>query len=357
MNLDRSFWKNKKVLLTGHTGFKGGWLSVILSHLNAKVFGYSLEAEEQSFFNRTNLKSLINHYEGDIRNLDEFMEYERAIKPEILIHLAAQPLVIKSYKDPIETFSTNVMGTVNILEAIRKSCSIKSGVIITTDKCYENANIKRGYRENDPMGGHDPYSSSKGAAELAIASYQKSFFSKELYKEIGIAIGSVRAGNIIGGGDWSNNRLIPDLIRAATSNKIAQIRNPSATRPWQHVLEPLSGYLFVAQKLFEEGPSGSDNWNFGPTMKDIEPVSKVADLFCKSWGEGLSWKQEKNISLHEAENLSLDITKARKKLGWVPKWRLNYAIDKVVGWHRKEMQNKDVLGETLNQIKEYFDKN
>ena len=357
MNLDRSFWKNKKVLLTGHTGFKGGWLSVILSHLNAKVFGYSLEAEKQSFFNRTNLKSLINHYEGDIRNLDEFMEYERATKPEILIHMAAQPLVIKSYKDPIETFSTNVMGTVNILEAIRKSSSIKSGVIITTDKCYENTNIKRGYRENDPMGGHDPYSSSKGAAELAIASYQKSFFSKELYKEIGIAIGSVRAGNIIGGGDWSNNRLIPDLIRAATSNKIAQIRNPSATRPWQHVLEPLSGYLFVAQKLFEEGPSGSDNWNFGPTMKDIEPVSKVADLFCKSWGENLSWKQEKSFSLHEAESLSLDITKARKTLGWVPKWRLNYAIDRVVDWHKEEMQNKDMLGVTLNQIKEHFDDN
>jgi len=355
MNLDRSFWKNKKILLTGHTGFKGGWLSVILTHLDAKVFGYSLEAEKHSFFNRTNLKSLINHYEGDIRNLDEFMEYERATKPEILIHLAAQPLVIKSYKDPIETFSTNVMGTVNILEAIRRSSSIKSGVIITTDKCYENTNIKRGYRENDPMGGHDPYSSSKGAAELVIASYQKSFFSIEFYKQKGIAIGSVRAGNVIGGGDWSENRLIPDLIRAATSNKILQIRNPTATRPWQHVLEPLSGYLLVAQKLFEKGPSGSDNWNFGPTKQDIKSVSLVADLFCKSWGGGLSWKQEKSFSLHEAESLSLDITKARKTLGWFPKWNINYAIDKVVDWHKKEMQNKDILGTTLNQIIEYFD--
>ena len=357
MNLDKSFWKNKKVLLTGHTGFKGGWLSVLLTHLNAKVFGYSLEAEEQSFFNETNLKSFINHYEGDIRNLDELMEYERAMKPEILIHMAAQPLVIKSYKDPIETFSTNVMGTVNILEAIRRSSSIKSGVIITTDKCYENTNIKRGYRENDPMGGHDPYSSSKGCAELVIASYQKSFFSIEFYKQKGIAIGSVRAGNVIGGGDWSENRLIPDLIRAAISSKIVQVRNPTAIRPWQHVLEPLSGYLLVAQKLFEEGPSGSDNWNFGPTRQDIKPVSLVADLFCKAWGEGLSWKQEKSFSLHEAEILSLNITKARKTLEWAPKWKLNYAIDKVVDWHRKEIKNKDMIGVTLNQIKEYFDDN
>ena len=355
MTLNTKFWKDKKVFLTGHTGFKGGWISVFLSYLGAKVLGYSLEAHQQSFFNQVNLKTILNHHIGDIRDLHDLIETEKRFKPDILIHMAAQPLVIESYRDPITTFSTNVIGTANVLELVRRSSSIRSGVIITTDKCYENKNLSRGYREDDPMGGFDPYSSSKGSAELVISSYQRSFFSKEHFIKGSAAVASVRSGNVIGGGDWAEDRLIPDLIRSVGTKEKAKIRNPEATRPWQHVLEPLSGYLMVAEKLYKEGPSAAaDCWNFGPKKKDILTVSRVADMFCKAWGENLSWSKESKTVYHEAQNLSLDITKARTTLGWVPKWSLSDAIEKIVEWHKAQMAQKDCFKLSVNQVKEFL---
>ena len=353
MQIEKGFWKNKKVLLTGHTGFKGSWLTILLSHLEAHVLGFSLPAEKKSLFNKTKILSLIEHEIGDIRNLDHLIKVEKNFSPDILIHMAAQPLVIRSYEDPIETFSTNVMGTVNVLEVIRQSKTITSGVIITTDKCYENKNLKRGYKETDPMGGYDPYSSSKGSAELIISSYQRSFFSQSnnLRRP---AIAPVRAGNVIGGGDYAKNRLIPDLIRSIGSLKPINIRSPQATRPWQHVLEPLSGYLLVAQKLSLEGPSSSHSWNFGPRKSDIKPVSYIAELFCQLWGEGLSWVSANNSGYHEAENLSLDISKAKSSLGWKPKWNLEQAVGKVVAWHKADMKKEDLKKISLKQIKEYL---
>lgn len=354
MLLNKNFWKNKKVFLTGHTGFKGGWLSLFLNHLEAEVYGFSLEPEKDSFFNQVNLGEVVGHNLGDIRDLSSLIEAENRFRPDILIHMAAQSLVIESYKDPINTFSTNVMGTVNILEVIRKSKSLRSGVIITTDKCYENQNLSRGYREDDPMGGFDPYSSSKGSAELVIKSYQRSFLNEETFKEGSASIASVRAGNVIGGGDWAEDRLIPDLLRSVETKRKTKVRNPNATRPWQHVLEPLSGYLIVAEKLYKEGPSGSDCWNFGPKQEDIVKVSQVADMFCKAWGENLSWNEDNTPIYHEAYNLSLDITKARETLSWVPKWSLFKAINKVVEWHKAQLTGRDVYDMSVKQIKEFL---
>jgi len=354
MNLDRDFWKGKKVFLTGDSGFKGGWLSVLLKYLDADIYGFSLPPLDQSFYNKVHLGSVISHKDGDIRNAEDLLYSEKEFAPDILIHMAAQPLVIRSYKDPVETFSTNVMGTVNTLELIRESNSINAGVIITTDKCYENKNLTRGYTEEDPMGGHDPYSSSKGSAELIISSYQRSFFSKEDYKQTHKAIGAVRAGNVIGGGDYSENRLIPDFIRSIDLQEPVEIRNPSATRPWQHVLEPLVGYLMVAEKLYKEGPSESDCWNFGPKIEDIVSVSEVADLFCNTWGEGLAWNLGEAPVYHEAKNLSLDINKAQATLGWKPKWGLNQTIDKIVEWYKKDINGLNALDSTFLQIEEYL---
>jgi len=354
MLLDKSFWKNKKILLTGHTGFKGGWLLVFLQSLGANVLGVSLKAEKKSFFTETNLQESSQGLVQDIRDLNKMLEIERTFQPEVLIHLAAQPLVIESYKDPITTFTTNIIGTANILEIIRLSSSIKSGVIITTDKCYENRNLTRGYKEDDPMGGHDPYSSSKGSAELVISSYQRSFFTKEDFNAGSAAIGSVRAGNVIGGGDWGKDRLIPDLVKSAENKSKVKIRNPSATRPWQHVLEPLYGYLLVAEKLFNQGPTGSDNWNFGPKQEDVRKVSTVADMFCDSWGDDLSWSKG-DPAFHEAANLMLDITKSKETLGWEPRWPLSKAIDKIVDWHKAHLKDQDCLSITKDQIVEFID--
>ncbi|MDG2061388.1 MAG: CDP-glucose 4,6-dehydratase [SAR86 cluster bacterium] len=354
MSFDKDFWRQKKVFITGHTGFKGGWLAALLKYLEADVLGFSLPAEEESFFNKTNIRASLSHNEGDIRNLDDLIELEKNFSPDILLHLAAQPLVIRSYEDPIETYSTNIMGTVNILELIRQSQSIRSGVIITTDKCYENNDLERGYVESDPMGGHDPYSSSKGSAELVISSYQRSFFSQDHYSEHGKAIGSARAGNVVGGGDYAENRLIPDFVRSIATKSSMEIRSPHSTRPWQHVLEPLIGYLMVGQRLFEKGPSSSDCWNFGPQKDDIRKVSEVADLFCNSWGESLSWVSTDSAKYHEAKNLSLDINKAKETLGWEPKWNLKETIEKVVDWYKEEMSGKDSLDKTFNQISDYL---
>ena len=357
MILKKSFWKGKKVFLTGHTGFKGGWMSIFLSHLGAEVLGFSLKAQKKSFFNQVKLGSFLHHNEGDIRDLSSLRKVEKKFKPEILIHMAAQPLVIESYEDPVTTYSTNVMGTVNILELIRNSSSLKAGVIITTDKCYENRGLSRGYKETDRMGGYDPYSSSKGSAELIINSYQRSFFSKKQNKKGSTCIASVRAGNVIGGGDWAEDRLIPDLVRAAEKREGVKIRNPDAIRPWQHVIEPLLGYLLVAEKLYNKGPSGSDNWNFGPKRKDLAKVSEVADLFCSYWGDNLSWLKDSSSIYHEADNLSLNIKKARETLGWVPKWTLAYAIKKTVEWHRKKLSSRELFNLSVNQIKEYLQNN
>lgn len=354
-----SFWKDKKVFLTGHTGFKGGWLSIWLTSMGAKVTGYSLEPfTKPNFFQVANVKSLMHQsIISDIRNLDTLKASLINSNAEIVFHLAAQPLVRYSYSNPIETYSTNVMGTVNLLESIRQSNSVRSSVIVTTDKCYENKEWAWGYRENEPMGGHDPYSSSKGCAELVTNAYKESYFSKNNYLSHRHALASARAGNVIGGGDWSLDRLIPDAIKAFEKDEPLIIRNPLATRPWQHVLEPLSGYLILAQNLYEKGMEFSGPWNFGPKDDDNRSVQEVIEVLIKNWGNSARWELEGNEQPHEAFLLKLDCSKARKNLSWVPKWNLEIAINKIVQWHQAYHVGQDVLKISLEQIQAYQSNN
>jgi CDP-glucose 4,6-dehydratase len=276
MQFDKQFWKNKRVFLTGHTGFKGSWLSIWLDSLGANVHGYSLKPPtDPSLFNLCSIDRFTNSTIGDIRNRDLLKATLQKAQPEIVFHLAAQPLVRESFKNPVETYETNVMGTVNLLDAVRACPSVKAVVIVTTDKCYENREWHWGYRENDPMGGYDPYSSSKGCAELVTAAYRQSFFNPKDFDNHHIAVASARAGNVIGGGDWALDRLVPDCLKAILDGRKIIVRNPHAIRPWQHVLEPLRGYLLLAQKLFENGPQFAEAWNFGPDDRDCRPVIDV----------------------------------------------------------------------------------
>jgi CDP-glucose 4,6-dehydratase len=290
---------------------------------------------------------------GDIRDLAQLKKVFAEHKPEIVIHMAAQPLVRYSYVEPVETYSTNVMGTVNLLEAVRSTGSVRAVVNVTTDKCYENREWVWGYRENEAMGGYDPYSSSKGCAELVTAAYRKSYFHSEKYKEHGVAIASGRAGNVIGGGDWADDRLIPDIMRAITGGKPVHIRNPNAIRPWQHVLEPLSGYLILAQKLFEDGATYAEGWNFGPNDEDAKPVQWIVEKLTQSWDEGASWLLDGGDHPHEAHYLKLDCSKAKARLNWYPRWHLEEALSKIVEWQRKYHQREHMQAVTLEQIEIY----
>jgi CDP-glucose 4,6-dehydratase len=350
----QNFWQGKKVLVTGHTGFKGSWLSLWLQYSGAEVTGFSLEPPTNpSLFIKANVADQMSSIIGDIRDLALVKKVFLETQPEIVFHMAAQPLVRYSYLEPVETYATNVMGTLHVLEGIRSINSVRSAVMITTDKCYENKEWSWGYRENEPMGGYDPYSSSKGCAELLIASYRNSYFPNSHYPQHRTAIASARAGNVIGGGDWAEDRLIPDIMRAIMQGKPVNIRNPHAIRPWQHVLEPLSGYLMLAQKLFEEGASHAEGWNFGPNDADAKPVSWIVDHLTKSWGEGASWVIDGGAHPHEAHYLKLDCSKAKMRLDWYPCWHLEETLDKIVTWHKAYQENNNMREITLKQIADY----
>ncbi|MBU3637577.1 CDP-glucose 4,6-dehydratase [Polynucleobacter sp. es-MAR-4] len=353
--VDANFWQGKTVFLTGHTGFKGSWLSLWLSSLGAKVCGYALApSTTPNLFTVLNLQDSLKYSQiADIRDLDALQKAVIKAQPDIVIHMAAQPLVRYSYTHPVETYATNVMGTLNLLESLRSIDSARATVVVTTDKCYENNERLAGYQEHEPMGGHDPYSNSKGCAELVTAAYRRSFFSADQYLEHHNAIASARAGNVIGGGDWSEDRLIPDAIKAFEANKPLIIRNTLATRPWQHVLEPLSGYLVLAQALYEEGTAFAQGWNFGPKDSDARPVQEVVELLISAWGSPASWVHDGSEHPHEAKSLKLNITKARENLGWVPKWTLETAIEKIAHWQKAYQNKRDMKSISLNQIREY----
>lgn len=357
MVIDSGFWKSKKVLLTGHTGFKGAWLSIWLKSLNVELVGYSLlPPTSPSLFETANVANGMTSIIGDILDFENFKSVVKKHKPEIVIHMAAQSLVHESYKKPLETYATNIMGTVNILEAIRQVGNVKVIVNVTSDKCYENKEQEKGYLEEDKLGGYDPYSSSKGCAELVTSSYRNSFFNFNPLKDFsghGVALASARAGNVIGGGDWASDRIIPDIIRAIFNSKSLKIRNPNAKRPWQHVLEPLSGYMLLTEKLWHEGKKYASPWNFGPEDADIKPVSWIVEYFNENWGDKFSWEIDKDEKPHETQCLKLDATKAKTKLGWKPKWNIETALDKTVKWYRAFKDKKDICEFTLSQIKEY----
>lgn len=349
---DPAFWRGRRVFLTGHTGFKGGWLAVWLRALGAEVSGFALDpSTEPNFFKHVARSQLHDSRIGDIRELDTLRHEMRRADPEIVFHLAAQPLVRHSYVDPVGTYATNVMGTVNLLESLRACPKVRAAVIVTTDRCYENREWPWGYRENEPMGGHDPYSNSKGCAELVTAAYRASFFESGGSTT---AIATARAGNVIGGGDWSKDRLVPDLLQAFEAGRSALVRNPTAVRPWQHVLEPLHGYLVLAQRLHAEGARFAEAWNFGPYDSDTQPVSWIAERLAAHWGVGSAWHTEpQSKAPHEATWLKLDCSKARQTLGWLPRWSLDRALEMIVAWHRAMLDGQDMLAYSLRQIEDY----
>ena len=352
--MNAAFWQGKRVFLTGHTGFKGGWLSLWLQQLGAEVTGYALEAPTTpSLFEVANVARGMVSIIGDVRDGEALKRVMAQARPEIVIHMAAQPLVRYSYVNPVETYATNVMGVVNLLEAVRATPGVRSVVNVTSDKCYENREWPWGYRENEAMGGYDPYSNSKGCAELVTAGYRSSFFNAEKYAEHGIALGSGRAGNVIGGGDWAMDRLIPDMLRAIGAGQPVMIRNPHSIRPWQHVLEPLSGYLTLAEKLYTEGPVHAEGWNFGPHDTDAKPVEWIIERMTHEWGAGASWSLDGQDHPHEATYLKLDCSKARGQLGWHPRWDIGQTIAKIVEWHKACDQGADMRAMTLAQITTY----
>jgi CDP-glucose 4,6-dehydratase len=355
--VDPHFWSGKNIFLTGHTGFKGGWLAVWLSSMGAKVTGYSLPPNtEPNLYSAAKIKSICERSNfGDIRNLEQLKFALAQSNPEVVIHMAAQPLVRYSYDNPVETYSTNVMGTVHVLEAVRACESVKAVIVVTSDKCYENKGWLWGYRETDSIGGYDPYSNSKGCTELVVSAYCQSFFPEHAFLSHGVGIATGRAGNVIGGGDWSSDRLIPDAIKAFRANKPLMIRNPKAVRPWQHVLEPLSGYLVLAQSLYEHGASFNGGWNFGPRDVDMRSVREVIDLLIKQWGHSAAWLQDGQEQPHEAHLLKLDCTKARQLLGWKSVWSLEESVKSTLNWHHAFWSEEDMLETSLSQIQSYLE--
>ena len=355
MDIFDSFYRGKRVLVTGHTGFKGSWLAVWLHEIGAEVIGVGLDpATERDNFELTGIGGKIAaDIRADIRDGERLKHIFKEYKPEIVFHLAAQPLVRLSYQCPVETYQTNVMGTINVLEAIRATGSVKIGVMITTDKCYENREQIWGYRENEAMGGYDPYSSSKGAAEIAIASWRRSFFNPDKYSEHGKAVASVRAGNVIGGGDWALDRIIPDCIRALEAGLPIDIRSPRSIRPWQHVLEPFSGYMLLAKKMWEEPAKYCEGWNFGPNPESISTVWEVASKVIENYGCGSLRDLSDTNALHEAKLLLLDISKARFGLGWQPRMNIDQTIELTVDWYKNyNVENPYQL--CIRQINRYL---
>lgn len=345
--VNEQFWRGRRVLVTGHTGFKGSWLCLWLSRLGAEVTGFSLPADDISLFRQAGIEAMVDHIEGDIRDLPAVEAAMQRARPEVVFHLAAQPLVRLSYDQPVETFETNVQGTVHVLDACRRQADLKAIVCVTSDKCYENRDWVWPYRESDPMGGHDPYSASKGAAELIVSAYRRSFFAKGPQ-----LLATVRAGNVIGGGDWALDRLIPDIVRALAAGEAPFIRSPESVRPWQHVLEALGGYLLIAQHLAQGAEWAATGWNFGPSDDDARPVGWIADRMTQAWG-GPEWTTEPKDQPHEARLLKLDCSKARSELGWRPALGLAAALDRIVEWHRHVANGEDAAAISFKQLDDY----
>jgi CDP-glucose 4,6-dehydratase len=347
-------WNGLRVLVTGHTGFKGSWLALWLHDLGAEVTGFSLPPpSDPSLFEAARVSDVMRHVEGDVRNADDVEAVMRAARPEVVFHLAAQPLVRRSYEEPVETYATNVMGTVHVLDAVRRVGGVRAAICITSDKCYENREWVWPYRESDPMGGHDPYSSSKGAAELVIAAYRRSYFDPAQIESHGLALASVRAGNVIGGADWASDRLVPDIVRAMQTGERLQIRNPNSVRPWQHVLEALGGYILLAERMLAGEAEFADGWNFGPADEDARPVRWIVDHLTSLWGGEQGWDSPATRQPHEAGLLKLDCTKARSALGWRPAMNLDSALRCVAEWHQAHDAGGDAREITLRQIRNY----
>jgi CDP-glucose 4,6-dehydratase len=352
--MDKGFWEKKKVFLTGHTGFKGTWLSIWLHSLGAEVTGYALAPPtDPSLFELAGGGELLQSIRGDVRDKDRLAQEMEKAGPEIVIHLAAQALVRNSYQNPVETYAINVMGTVHLLEAVRRCPGVKAVVNVTTDKCYENREWVWGYRENEPLGGHDPYSSSKACSELVTASYRDSFFPAQDYSRHGVALASARAGNVVGGGDWATDRLVPDCLRSALKGEKIRIRNPHAIRPWQHVLEALAGYLLLARRLYEAGPEFGEAWNFGPEDSDARTVEWIVRRICAQWGGGAVYEVDRGPHPHESHFLKLDCSKAKARLNWHPRWNLEQAIERVLEWVRVYQRGGDIREICRRQIREY----
>ena len=358
---DHSFWKGRRVFVTGHTGFKGSWLCLWLHKHGALVTGYALEPPtDPSLFDLCRIGEVVSSVIADVRDGERLKLELSAAQPEIVIHMAAQPLVRDSYNIPVETYAVNVMGTVNLLEAVRHCPSVRAVVNVTTDKCYENREWVWGYRENEPMGGYDPYSSSKGCSELVTAAYRQSYFNTSTIQRFNDstihqppAVATARAGNVIGGGDWATDRLIPDIVRSLLAGEPVRIRNPHSIRPWQHVLEPLSGYLTLAQRLYEEGGGFAEGWNFGPSDDDAMPVEWIVRKMCELWGNGARYEIDGGNHPHEAHYLKLDCSKAVMRLGWQPRWDLEKALRSIVEWVTLYRAGGDLRALCLKQIETY----
>lgn len=347
--IDPGFWLGRRVFLTGHTGFKGSWMALLLRSFGAEVFGFSLPPEsEHGLFNIAGVQNDVHHRIGDIRDLADLRSALAEAKPDVVIHMAAQALVRLSYDEPVETYATNVMGTVNLLEAARTVAGVKAIVVVTSDKCYENTGQLRGYVETDPMGGYDPYSSSKGCAEIVTAAYQRSFYQAETMPPVATA----RAGNVIGGGDWARDRLVPDIMRSFMADEVGRIRNPAAIRPWQHVLDPIIGYLTLVQRLVQGGRQFAEGWNFGPHADSEVPVSVLVQKLAGHWGADARWGLDEGDNPHEAAYLKLDCNKARTRLHWNPVIDFDQALRLSSDWYRAFHQGADMRAVTLQQIKE-----
>jgi len=348
-------WRGRRVFVTGHTGFKGSWLCLLLEELGAQVSGFALPPPtEPSLFDAAGISGTTNSVIGDVRDHGALLAAMRAAEPDIVFHLAAQSLVRYSYDHPAETYATNVMGTVHVLEAVRALATVKALVAVTSDKCYENREWVYPYRETDPMGGHDPYSSSKGCAELVVAAYRASYFPPSRLSEHGTALASVRAGNVIGGGDWALDRLIPDLVRAFEAGEAPVIRSPGSVRPWQHVLEALAGYVDIAGRLLAREARFADAWNFGPADEDARPVAWIVDRMARAWGVESGWRDWGGEIPHEAGLLKLDCSKARAELGWRPTLTLDQAIDMIVAWHKAVGAGEDARKVSRGQIRDFL---
>lgn len=344
-----SLLSGRRVLVTGHTGFKGAWLVQVLHRLGAEICGYALApATEPNLFDAARVNELCRSEIGDIRHRSRLADVVGGFAPEVVFHMAAQPLVRASYRDPVETYSTNVMGLITVFEVLRGQPGLRCVVNVTSDKCYENREWERGYRETDAMGGHDPYSSSKGCAELVTASWRRSFF-----EPAGVPLASGRAGNVIGGGDWAEDRLVPDFVRAVSAGAELVIRSPRATRPWQHVLEPLSGYIRLAEALLSDVAPAADGWNFGPHSESVRNVEWMARTICTLWGDAARMHVAPDASLHEARNLMLDIGKAEAELDWHPRWTIREALGRVVDWHKGFNAGEDARLLCLRDIEDY----